>query len=129
MLYAANDPGFTLVESLIACALLATAILSIGHLSTTAIERITDARVRTLATMLAAAKLEELRTAAAPAAGSDVVDSVGQPAQRDTTRRFDRRWSVAPASPDAQILTVVVTTFPAVPGREIRMTGGWTREP
>ena len=124
-----NDRGFTLVESLIACALLATALLSIGHLSATAIERISDARARTLATMLAVAKLEELRTARAPVAGRDAVDSLGQSAQPDTPRRFDRRWSVAPVSPDTQILTVVVTTFPAVSGREIRVTGGRTGEP
>jgi len=117
--------GFTLVESVIACAVLATALLSIGHLSAMAIARVADARNRTLATTLAVAKLEELRSATAPAAGADVVDSMGQPMQQGSLPSFDRRWSVAPITPEAQILTVVVTPVPADAGREIRMTGGW----
>ena len=121
----ADTKGFTLLESLIACALLATALLSIGYLSTSAIARLTDSRNRTLATIIAAATLEELRTAAAPTAGSDVVDSLGQPARPESVRRFERRWSVAPISQDVQILTIVVTPHPAAAGREVRMTGAW----
>ena len=120
-----DDRGFTLVESVIACALLATALLSIGHLSATSIAQLSAARNRTLATMLAVARLEELRTAAAPAAGGDTVDGLGQPVQQQTLWRFERRWSVAPLSADAGILTVVVTPLPSEPGREIRITGGW----
>lgn len=110
-----------------ACAVLATALLSIGYLSTSAFARLVDSRSRTLATMLAVAKLEELRAEAAPAAGSDIVDGAGEPIQPESGRRFDRRWSVAPLSPDAQILTVIVTPRPAASGREVRLTGGWTR--
>ena len=120
-----DDRGFTLVESVIACALLATALLSIGHLSATSIAQLSAARNRTLATMLAVATLEDLRTAAAPAAGGDTVDSLGQPVQQQTLWRFERRWSVAPLSADTGILTVVVTPLPSEPGREIRLTGGW----
>ena len=121
----ADSNGFTLVESLIACALLATALLSIGYLSTNAIARVTDSRNRTLATIIAAATLEELRTTAAPVAGSDVVDSRGQAVQRESVRRFERRWSVASVSQNVQILTIVVTPLPVVAGREVRMTGAW----
>jgi len=121
----ANDHGFTLVESVIACALLATALLSIGHLSATSIAQLSVARNRTRATMIAVATLEELRTAAAPAAGGDTVDNLGQPVQQQTLWRFERRWSVASLSADTGILTVVVTPLPPEPGREIRLTGGW----
>ena len=64
--------------------LLATALLSIGHLSSGAIILLADARNRTLATMLAVSRLEELRASAAPAAGVDTVDSHGQPAANGT---------------------------------------------
>lgn len=117
--------GFTLVESVIACAVLAIALLSIGHLGAVAIGRIADARHRTLATALAIAKLEELRTAAVPAAGGDVIDGAGHPVQMGRSAGFERRWSVAPITPDTQILTVVVSTIPPDAGREIRITGGW----
>ena len=117
--------GFTLVESVIACAVLATALLSIGHLGATCIARVGDARHRTIATALAVAKLEELRAAGTPAAGGDVVDSAGRPAQPGRVLAFERRWSVAAISPDAQILTVVVDAAPPDAGRRVQVTGGW----
>ena len=117
--------GFTLVESVIACALLATALLTIGHLGAMSIARVGDARHRTIATALAVAKIEELRTASLPAAGGDVVDGAGQPAQRGRALAFERRWSVTPVSPDAQILTVVVDAVPSDAGLQVRVTSGW----
>ena len=118
--------GFSLIESLIACGLLATALLSIGQLSSGAIVLLADARNRTLATMLAVARLEELRASAAPAAGGDTVDSHGQPVADGTVRRFERRWSVLPVSAEVSMLTVAVTPLPrGVAGREVRIMGGW----
>jgi len=124
-----QDRGFSLIESLIACALLSTALLSIGHLSTAAIVLLTDSRGRTEATLLALSKLEELRSSAAPAAGADRVDTTGQPARIGSPRVFERRWSVSPVSPDASILTVVVAPFSSGAGREVRVAGGWTVTP
>ena len=124
------DDGFTLIETLLACALLATALLSVGHLSTSAIVLLMDSRSRTEATLLAQSKLEELRSSAAPANGADTVDARGQPVPGDSLRLFDRRWSVAVVSPDTSILIVVVTPFPrGVAGREVRIAGGWTAVP
>jgi Tfp pilus assembly protein PilV len=121
-------PGFSLVESLFACALLGTALLSIGHLSSGAIVLMADARNRTMATTLAVAKLEELRASFGPVDGADTVDSRGEPAGASTSRRFERRWSVIAVSPGAALLTVRVTPFPrGVTGRDVRMTGGWMR--
>ena len=124
-----EDRGFSLLETLIACALLATALLSIGHLSTAAIVLLMDSRARTEATLIAVAKLEELRSSAAPAAGADTVDTMGQPAGIGAPRVFDRRWSVAAVSPGASILTVVVAPIPIAAGREVRVAGGWTVTP
>jgi Tfp pilus assembly protein PilV len=121
-----SDGGFSLVEALFACALLGTALLSIGQLSSGAIVLTADARNRTFATTLAVAKLEELRSSIAPSDGTDTVDSRGESAVEGTARRFERRWRVAPVSPGAAILTVSVTPFPrGVTGREVLMTGGW----
>ena len=121
------DTGFSLLESLFACALLGTALLSIGHVSSGAIVLMADARNRTLATTIAVVKLEELRSSIAPVDGADTVDSRGEPAVDGTSRRFERRWSVTAVAPGAAILTVSVTPFPrGVASREVRMIGGWT---
>lgn len=124
-----EDRGFSLIESLLACALLATALLSIGHLSMAATLLLTGSRDRTEATLLALSKLEELRSSAAPAAGADTVDTTGQPARVGSPRVFERQWSVVPVSADASILTVVVVPIPGAAGREVRVAGGWTVTP
>jgi Tfp pilus assembly protein PilV len=122
--------GFSLIETLIACALLTTALLSVGHLSTAAVNMLMDARSRSEATMLAVSKLEELRSSPAPLAGGDTVDARGQPPQGTVSRLFERRWTVAAVSPDAGILTVSVTPSPrGIAGREVRITGGWMATP
>ena len=121
------DNGFSLLESLFACALLGTALLSIGHVSSGAIVLMADARNRTLATTLAVAKLEELRSSIVPVGGADTVDSRGEPAVDGTSRRFERRWSVVTVTSRAAILAVRVTPFPkGVASREVRVIGGWT---
>jgi len=121
-----SHEGFSLVEGLIACAVLATALLSIGRLAGAALEMLSEARVRTLATILGVAKLEELSISAAPADGSDTVDGSGQPAAAGVSRVYDRRWSITVVSPDRQILSVVVTPFPrGNASRQVRVTGGW----
>src|SRR5687768_6027669 len=124
-----EDRGFSLIETLLACALLATALLSIGHLSSAAIVLLMDSRGRTEATLLALSKLEELRSSAAPGAGSDRVDTTGQPARIGSPRVFDRQWSVAPVSPAASVLTVVVAPSARGAGHEVRLAGGWTVTP
>lgn len=121
------ERGFSLLESLLACALIGTALLSIGHVSSGAIVLMADARNRTFATTIAVAKLEELRSSIAPVDGADTVDSRGEPAVEGNRRRFERRWTVAEVGPGAAILTVSVTPFPrGVASREVRVISGWT---
>ena len=124
-----GDRGFSLIETVVACGLLATALLSVGHLSTAALNMLMDARTRTEATMLAVSKLEELRSSVAPIAGGDLVDARGQPPRGVVSHLFERRWTVSAVSPDARILTVGVTPAPRLAGREIRITGAWTVVP
>lgn len=121
----ADSRGFTLVESVIACAVLATALLSIGHLGAVSIIRVADARYRTISTTLALAKLEELRADRMPSTGADVVDGTGQPADRGSTVTFERRWSITAVPAGAWIATVVVNSVPPQSGRDVRLTGGW----
>jgi Tfp pilus assembly protein PilV len=123
----AADQGFSLLESLFACVILGTALLSIGQLSSGAIVLTADARNRTFATLLAVAKVEELRSSMAPASGTDTVDSRGEPPGDTPSRRFERQWSVAAVSAGAAVLTVRVTPVPrGIAGREVLMTSGWT---
>jgi Tfp pilus assembly protein PilV len=121
----AESRGFTLVESVIACTVLATALLSIGHLGAVSVTRVAEARYRTISTTLALAKLEELRADRMPSAGADVVDSTGQPADRGSTVTFERRWSITAVTAGAGIVTVVVNSVPAQSGQDVRLTGGW----
>ncbi len=123
-----HDRGFSLIETLVACALLATALLSVGHLSTAAVTLLMESRSRTEATLLAIAKLEELRSSSAPVAGDDTVDSRGQPPAGSVSRLFDRRWSVAAVAADAGVLTVIVTPHGATGGK-VSVAGGWTAAP
>src|SRR4029450_11480391 len=55
-----DNRGFSLIETLIACALLATALLSVGHLSTAAIVLLMDFRGRTQATPPGLTQLEHV---------------------------------------------------------------------
>jgi prepilin-type N-terminal cleavage/methylation domain-containing protein len=119
--------GFTLIETLVACALLATALLSVGHLSTAAVTLLMESRSRTEATLLAITKLEELRSSQAPLAGSDTVDSRGQRPAGSVSRLFDRRWAVTAVAADARILTVTVTPHGAA--RDVAVAGGWAPPP
>ena len=129
MPHLARADGFSLLESLIACAVLATALLSVGYLASSAMALITDARHRTFATILAVAKLEELRTSPAPGTGDEVIGSNGRPPSGGSSPRYARHWSVIPISDDVKILNVVVTPLPRAPVHEVRITGGWGAVP
>jgi Tfp pilus assembly protein PilV len=87
------------------------------------------ARSRTLGTVLATAKMEELRAAAdAPAAGLDYADARGNAfEQRTGSARgatFVRRWTVVamPSNPGALVLEVEVRFPQASPGEVVRLT-------
>ncbi len=56
-----QQAGFTIVEVLIACALLIAVSAGVGHLIGVATARGRDARLQTSTTLLAAARLEQLR--------------------------------------------------------------------
>lgn len=117
--------GTTLIEATIAIGLLATAAVSLAGLASVAIRSSTSARDRSVATVLAMQKMEQLtqRPAALAASPLDAVwrDVVGfveyvDAAGRSTTlppvgggRVYVRRWAVVPFALDANLLALSVS--------------------
>lgn len=111
------DQGFTLIEVLVATAVLAASVVALSTLFVTSSERILAARTRSCATILARARLEALL--ADPGlrvdggAGRDIVDALGRPVAGGGGT-YERRWSLTPLAADPGRLllaTVEVTTL------------------
>lgn len=99
--------GFSLVEAIIVVALLATALLAFAHLAGLAVASNTAARHFTHASLIAAEKVEALRSApVAPAAGADYIDRWGAPTER-AGATYERRWT-AERLPGSAIGTVLI---------------------
>ncbi len=95
--------GFTLIEVLVALVLFAIALTGFASLLTGTLQANAQAKRRTAAVNLAQDKLEELRTTAAPEAGSDTVQELG-------AGTYTRDWTVgAGPTPTASTVTVTVT--------------------
>ena len=127
------DRGFSLLEVLFATTILTVAVLSIAQVIAVATRANAAARTSALAVMLAAQKLEQLRTltwsfdaAGAPVSDMttggaldrdvdgycDWLDASGRTVPRESAAAFVRRWSVAPlpANPDTLVLQVLVSS-------------------
>lgn len=133
--------GFSLVEALVAVGLVATIAIGVAPLFGVAAGRNRAARLQTLATLLAAQKLEELKAEdpagldRSPEASleTDIPGFVDYLDERgaltdDSTRRaaFIRRWSIEPlpANPsNVLVLQVLVTSPGREPGRGWRSEG------
>ena len=121
--------GFSLVEVLVATALLATAVASLASLFALATRANLDAGDVTWATVLAAQKIEELRAAPFPERPVDpaveYIDSGGERLEGTAPaggRVYTRRWWVEPLHPtshstshgapgDTVAITVVVSRY------------------
>ena len=107
--------GFSLVEALIASALVLVAIVGLMQLTIVSIGANQRARTRSVATLLAREKLEELVAAAEEVVpGADFIDARGQKIGAGTTpppgTLYVRNWSADPlaANPAATVLEVTV---------------------
>jgi Tfp pilus assembly protein PilV len=129
-----TSEGFTLVEVLIASAMLMTAWLAAARLLTGAALANAVARAATRSTVLAAAKLEQLRATAfddaalAPSPPGTLTADVGGYSDRPEPE-FARRWSVEllPALPaDGRVVTVLVS---GPRGTDARLTTIRVRKP
>lgn len=140
----ASVAGFSLVETLVATALLATAVVTLAQLFGVATLNNLAARHATYATILAAQKVEELLTRSwadlgpSPEAALrentpgwvDYIDQFGRTLDGDVPHprsAFARRWAVQPL-PDnpgqALIIQVVVTPRPNPDPRRHRGPAG-----
>lgn len=136
------EDGFSLVETLVAAALLTTAVVTLAQLSGIAARSNMASRHLTYATVLAAQKLEELRAldieALSPSPATaldestpgwmDYVDQAGK-TLGDRSRRnsvYVRRWSIQPLAADpghGWVIQVLVTR----PPEEARLVAARTR--
>ena len=108
--------GFSLVEVLVATALLASALASLGQVFTVATTASIDARNRTFETIFAAQKIEQFRASAfddqEPGEFVEYLDIMGRmvdaSAADDGLPAYTRRWAIEslPADP---VNTVVVS--------------------
>lgn len=108
-----SEGGFTIVETVVAAAVLATALVGLAQVIVVATTAVVRARDTTRATLAAAQKLEELRAnayAEVPVDATDVVD-----------RRFLRRWTISPLPPGSTIVIAVDVTPLARTVRPIRL--------
>jgi type II secretory pathway pseudopilin PulG len=115
------DRGFSLLEALIAAALVAGAIAVLMHLVMRATAQSLNTETATVAATLAQAKLEELRAArfafdaagarvqsASLASSSDALGRFGEPDTVETAVAFARRWSVDELAGDEDTLVLTV---------------------
>lgn len=127
---ALDEAGISLVESLVACALLSAGLLSLVQVCGVAAALNVSSRHTTLAAVLAAQKLEQLRGGAAQASGLDFVDAAGLSlvtgGEPPPGAVFRRRWTVDPldARPGEWVVVQVLVTPVAHPDarwREVRL--------
>lgn len=109
--------GFSIVEAIIAAALVIAALGSLTQLAVAAKRATTTASARSTAALLAVDKLEELRSVAWPSGSPS--DALDRDAAGFTDRlgSFTRRWSVQalPTNPaGAVVLQVRVLAVPSV---------------
>jgi prepilin-type N-terminal cleavage/methylation domain-containing protein len=130
--------GFSLVEVMVAAAILGCAVLSVAQLVATATTATADARRVSEATLLAWQKMDELRSLAFAFddAGLPVTDPQLSPSPAGTlstdtdgyVERLDdlyrRRWAIAPAAGDPDLLLLRVRVVAA--GRENELASAVT---
>ena len=101
------EKGFTLIETMIAMAILAIGLLAVASMQITAFQGNRAARLQTEAVALAAQQLEELGALpyddARLASGSHSESGVGPAGQ------YDLEWQIAPDSPLPETKTITLT--------------------
>jgi Tfp pilus assembly protein PilV len=93
----APDRGFALLEALVASTLLVVGVLSLAQIFTLAARANVTAHQLTVASVLAAQKIEELRSSPWSTSAEGV----------DRIQEFTRRWSVTPLGVDPSSTAVI----------------------
>jgi hypothetical protein len=131
----ASASGISLVEVLISTTLLAAALLSLPQVFAMTTRAALEAGHVTLATLLAAQKVEELRSGPFPrssASGIEILDAQGGDVEAsDSTPAYTRRWWMEPlesglsAAPEGTIaIGVSVSRYGPTDGDNRDATGG-----
>jgi type II secretion system protein I len=111
VLIRARDDGFSLVEIVVATAILAVALVAVVELFVAATRANGAARDATRATLLALDKVEQLRA-------TDFAATADEQRDFPLGGRYIRRWAADPLpshEDDALVLRVVVTDLAGVP--------------
>jgi prepilin-type N-terminal cleavage/methylation domain-containing protein len=110
--------GFSLIEVLVAAGVLASGLLALAQVMALASRANVAARAATTATILAAQKMAQLRSAPEADAwdGSDVVDRWGRVTIGEDGEGavFERRWRIQPLAGSPTALVIEVRVGPAV---------------
>ena len=105
--------GFTIVETVVAAAVLTTALVALAQVIAVATLGTARARDTTRATLVASQKLEELRAATFAAVSVDATDVVDG--------RFRRRWTITPLPTGAGVVMAVEVALPGVSVLPVRL--------
>jgi prepilin-type N-terminal cleavage/methylation domain-containing protein len=110
-----RDRGFALLEVLIAAALLVTLAAGMSRILVSGVREVHASRLRAVATIVAAGKLEDLRSAAAgetAGGGADYLDAAGETIATSTpipdSAVYIRRWTVDPLAADSDVFALRV---------------------
>jgi prepilin-type N-terminal cleavage/methylation domain-containing protein len=116
------EQGFSLIEVIVATGVLCTAAVALLSLFLASADAMLAARHRTVAAMLARAKLEELRSdpevARLGATGEDIVSASGA-AEADTNGAYRRQWAVAPSAAMPEHLLVARVEVTSTAARRV----------
>jgi len=114
-----SDSGSSLIETLVALAILAIGMVSLAQLFTAATVLATTVRHLGVASVYAAQKIEEMRSATGPSMppnGVDYLDGTGTIVDSATARHgtvaYTRQWSTRPLASAAQVRVVEVVVTP-----------------
>lgn len=110
-----RDRGFALLEVLIAAALLVTLAAGTSRILASGVREVYSSRLRAVATIVAAGKLEELRSVPAGpgvAAAADYLDAAGRAVGTGTpvpdSAVYIRRWIANPLAADSDVFALQV---------------------
>jgi prepilin-type N-terminal cleavage/methylation domain-containing protein len=112
-----RDRGFALLEVIVAAALLAVLAAGMARIVAAAVHEGRSSRLRAIATVAAADKLEELRSGspADAAAGTDYLDAagaaVGAGGAALPSTVYTRQWMVQPLDGDPDVVALRVDVF------------------
>jgi len=112
-----RDRGFALLEVIVAAALLAVLAAGMARIVAAAVHEGRSSRLRAIATVAAADKLEELRSVSPADAGSgtDYLDAAGAAlgagAGAAPSTVYTRQWMVQPLDGDPDVVALRVDVF------------------